>query len=176
MVILDFPYVSDYLQKTLIEANIPVIKTDSAVELNLSEKLNWISEEDAIEVFKNDPKLPLYTNSENAISWINKNLGFTEIPKKINLFKDKVRFRKLIKPLFPDYYFKEILLDDIEKLNKENLPYPLILKPAVGFFSLGVYKINTSDDWGKVLSRINNEITKGSQELPYYKIKSVQRY
>lgn len=166
MVILDFPYVSEYLQNSLIEANIPVIKTASAEQLGLSDKINWISEKEAIEAFRNNQELPLYTNSENAISWINKNLGFTKIPEKINLFKDKVRFRELIKPLYPDYYFKEILLDDIEGLAKEYLPYPLILKPAVGFFSLDVYKLNTHADWEKVLFRINNEITEGSQIYP----------
>jgi hypothetical protein len=166
MVILDYPYVSDYLQKSLAEANIPVIQTDSARKLGLSSDLNWISEEDAIKAFKTDNRIPLYTNSENAISWISKNLAFTDLPDKINIFKDKVRFRKLISHLYPDYYFKEVLLADFDKLNKEDLPYPLILKPAVGFFSLGVYKLNSHDDWQKVQSQINNEITKASQLYP----------
>ena len=53
MVILDFPYVSDYLQKILIEANIPVIKTESAVKLKLSEKLKWVSEKEAARLNEN---------------------------------------------------------------------------------------------------------------------------
>ncbi len=166
MVILDYPYVSDYLQKSLAEANIPVIQTDSARKLGLDSDLNWISEEDAIKAFKTDNRIPLYTNSENAISWISKNLAFTDLPDKINIFKDKVRFRKLISHLYPDHYFKEVLLADIDKLNKEGLPYPLILKPAVGFFSLGVYKLNNRDDWQTVQSQINDEITKASQIYP----------
>ena len=60
----------------------------------------------------------------------------------------------------------EIYLDDLAKLEKEDLPYPLILKPAVGFFSLGVYKLNNSGDWPKVQARIKNEITKGSDYYP----------
>jgi hypothetical protein len=166
MVIIDFPYVSDYFQECLVKANIPVIHTPAAKKLNLRNDLNLISESEAIDVFKSDPDTPLYTNSENAISWIGENLSFTDIPDKINLFKDKYRFRNLVKSMYPDYYFREVFLKDIDKIDKENLPYPLIIKPAVGFFSLGVYKINSKEDWEKVLSLIKREITEGNKIYP----------
>ena len=166
MLILDYPYVSHYLQKSIAEANILVIQTDAVQKLCPGIDFNWISEENAIKAFKNNVGAPLYTNSENAISWINKNLAFTDLPDKINILKDKVRFRKLISRLYPDYYFKELLLEDIDRLPKKGLPYPLILKPAVGFFSLGVYKLNSQDDWQKVQSQINDEITKASRAYP----------
>ncbi len=166
MVILDSPYVSDYLQECLIQAEIPVIQSSSAKKLGLRTDINWISETKAIAAFKSDAETPLYTNSENAISWISKNLAFTDIPDKINLFKDKVRFRHLIRSLYPDYYFEEVLLADFDECAKKDLPYPLILKPAVGFFSLGVYKLNKSEDWAEVQSKVNEELTKGSLLYP----------
>ena len=158
MIILDKPYVSDFLIKTIMDNDIPVIKTKQMADLVFPDGFPWISEKKAIERFKTDNKLPLYTNSENSIDWISTHLGFTDIPDKINLFKDKVRFRKLIRSLYPDYYFESLDLGHMQMMEKMALSYPLILKPAVGFFSMGVYKLRKPADWRSVQHTIKKEI------------------
>ena len=80
MIILDFPYVSDYMQECLIKAKLPVIRTKAAIDLNLRSGISWVTEEEAVSAFRDAPSGPLYTNSENSISWISENLAFTEIP------------------------------------------------------------------------------------------------
>lgn len=157
MIILDKPFVSDFLIETIRNSQIPVIRTASASSLDLSDDLPWVSEEEAVHAFKQTGVPRLYTNSENAIEWISQHLGFTDIPDKINLFKDKVRFRKLIRTLYPEYYFESLELGDIEMMEKMALSYPLILKPAVGFFSMGVYRLNDPKDWRNVQNRIRQE-------------------
>ena len=114
MFLLDKPFVSDFLKKTLCDNTIPVIATDIATALNLPSETTLISEADAISLVKQSKHPILYTNSENAIAWISENLAFSSLPKKIELFKNKVKFRDLTKPLFPEFYYKEVLLNDLK--------------------------------------------------------------
>ncbi len=158
MILLDKPYVSDYLQKTILENNIPVVQTPNIDDLELRSDLNYISEKDALRALEQDPDTRVYSNSENAIHWIRKHKGFDELSAKIELFKDKVLFRELIRPLYPDYYFKSLQLNNLNLMKEVPLNYPLILKPAVGFFSMGVYKLNSVEDWATVNKKISNEL------------------
>jgi hypothetical protein len=158
MIILDKPYVSDFLLETIKKYNIPVLKTDLSEELLYDKNKLLITEEDAILHFKNNSQAKLYTNSENSIAWIENKLDFTDLPKKINIFKDKYRFRELVKPLFPDYFFKSIHINELESTDVSGFPLPFILKPSIGFFSLGIYKINAHKDWGKAVSDIKKEM------------------
>lgn len=88
MFFLDKPYVSDFLKNTLKENSIPVVGAKILEELDLPEGMNIISEEEAINLAKKSPYLPIYCTSENSIGWIAKNLDFCEIPHKIELFKE----------------------------------------------------------------------------------------
>ncbi len=158
MIILDKPYVSDFLIETIKKYKIPVLKTNFSEELLDKNKELLVNKEDAILHFKNNPKAKLYTNSENSISWIENNLEFTDLPKKVNIFKDKFRFRELLKPLYPNYFFKSIHLDELEDTDISNFPLPFILKPSIGFFSLGIYKVDAYKDWDKAVYDIKKEM------------------
>lgn len=166
MIILDKPYVSEFLQQSLVDQKIPVVLTPEVAEMNLRSDLNFISEEDALERIRNNPSELLYSNSENAITWISRNLSFGDIPEKINLFKDKVKFRELIRPLYPDYYFRSLERSHFGEMEKAPLSYPLILKPAVGFFSMGVYKLNKKEDWLPVQEKVAEEIKRVEHLYP----------
>ena len=158
MIILEKPYVSDFLIETIKNYKILVLSTEFSVELLGVNSNLLVNEKDAISYFINNPQSKLYTNSENSIAWIENKLGFTDLPEKINIFKDKLRFRKLIKSLYPGYFFKGIHINELENTDISGFSLPFILKPAVGFFSMGVYKINTPNDWQKAISGIKNEM------------------
>lgn len=158
MIILDKPYVSDFLLQTIEHHEIPVVQTPVVKEMNVKYNLPFITEDEAIARFRHPERPVLYSNSENAINWISTNLHFTDIPDKINLFKDKVRFRELIRSLYPEYYFESLELGHLEMMEKVALSYPVILKPAVGFFSMGVYKLNKPSDWKTVQLNIREEL------------------
>ena len=158
MLLIDKPFASDFLIKTIKENKFPIIKTATSKSMISDESLNWISEKDAIERYKNETDLLLYSNSENAISWIEKNLSFSKLPNQIQLFKNKILFRELLKDAFPNYYFKGVQLSELFKIDASTLKFPLILKPAVGFFSLAVHKVDNAQEWQTVLVNIEKEL------------------
>ena len=158
MIFVDKPYVSDLLKETIRENKYPVVQTEVAKELGFNKGYNFLSEEDAIQSAKSTKPLLIYTNSENSIGWIAEHLKFTGLPEKINLFKDKGKFRKMIKPLFPDFYFKEVLVNDLDELDIDHVPLPFVIKPSVGFFSVGVHLVSSRDEWEDTKNAIRADL------------------
>ena len=166
MIFIDKPYVSDFLIKTIKENGFPVVKTKNAEKLGFNKGLNILDEENAIQQAKSSENILIYTTSENSIGWIAKHLSSTNLPQKIELFKDKVQFRTLIKPMYPDFYFREIQQSELDDLSVENIPIPFIIKPTVGFFSMGVYKVTGHKKWEQVKEAIRAEILRAKDFYP----------
>ncbi len=164
LVLLDKPFVSDFLKQTITKNQFSVVDTKIDPELVSVDSFPMVSPESAIATKKEDDTVLIYSNSENAISWIEKNLEFSSLPDKIRLFKNKIRFRELIAPLYPDYFFKGIAFNQLDQLDPQTLVYPFVIKPAVGFFSMGVYKVDTIDEWPATLKKIQEEV-KNSREV-----------
>jgi hypothetical protein len=56
-----------------------IIATKAAKELVKDDSLAWIAEEEAIALLKNNPEISLYSNSENALAWIDQYYGESEL-------------------------------------------------------------------------------------------------
>lgn len=162
MILIDYPYVSDFLLETIKKNNYRLISTKSARELVNDDSFAWISEEEAVKKLKEESDTPLYSNSENALGWIAKHLGDSELSRHAQLFKDKARFRELIKVFYPAFQFKTVMLEDIQSLDAGKLNFPFVIKPSVGFFSIGVHIVKNPQDWET--ARI---------ELKYDKLKTI---
>ncbi len=158
MFFVDKPYVSDFFKKTVRDSGIPIVGTEAAQQLDLFDGTTVISEASAIEMVRERESLPIYTTSENAIGWISKNLPFSDLPEKIELFKDKLKFRQLTKSIFPDFYFQGVSINELENVQFDQLPLPFIIKPTVGFMSMGVYKVTNYEEWADTLASITAEI------------------
>ncbi len=157
MYLVDKPYVSAFLIDTIKENNYPLVAIKSAKELVADASLNWMSEEEAIASLKNNPSQPIYSNSENALSWIEEHFGESELSKQINILKNKAEFREQIKALFPDFKFQKIKLENIQDLATEDLSFPFVIKPSIGFLSLGVYIVKDENDWIKAKEEIRSQ-------------------
>jgi hypothetical protein len=158
MIILDKPYVSEFLKETIRNYNLPVLKTQTALDFIGNEGVLFLAEDAAIEKLKNNPETLVYTNSENAINWIVNNLGFTDLPGKIDLFKDKAKFRQLIDELYPNFFYKAIPLGDLKTISIKDFPKPFVIKPSVGFFSFGVYTVTDENSWKSIVNSIYEEV------------------
>ncbi|MBR1617017.1 ATP-grasp domain-containing protein [bacterium] len=160
MIILEKPYVSDFLIETIKKNNYSVLENEISKELLPNSFL--ISKEQAIEAYKNGENF--YTNSENSISWIGENLPSSQLNQYIEISKNKALFRKKTQSIYPSYKFFEVSLEEINKL--ENLTFPFILKPTVGFLSFGVYPVYNEQDWKNVLSKLKEDIERLKNIFP----------
>ena len=158
MFLIDKPFVSDFFKKSVRDFNIPVVDTGGVKQFDLLDGTTIVDEECAVNIIKNSDEVRIYTTSENAIGWISEHLAFSELPEKIELFKDKYKFRQLTNSLFPDFYYKKIKLEDLADINFIEIPLPFIIKPTVGFFSMGVHTVSSHQQWLKTIELINAEM------------------
>lgn len=166
MILLDKPFVSEFLAETIEQNDYPVVGTEVARELGFDGQSYLISEELAVRKAQSASHPLLYTPSENAIGWIGRNLAFTGLPEKIDLFKDKAKFRELIRPIYPDFYFRAVQLEALRELSPSDMPMPFIIKPCVGFFSMGVHRVSDPADWDRTVTAIESEIREVSHLYP----------
>ncbi|MBN2616009.1 MAG: ATP-grasp domain-containing protein [Bacteroidales bacterium] len=165
MILLDKPFVSDFFLDTIKKNGFSVVKTPNSS--------TWISDDDAVVISPEEAaqrrkvnREPVYTNSENSIGWIERNAGFSYLTEKIKLFKNKVAFRELLQEQYPGYFFRPVTLAELHQLDVSGFPFPFIIKPAVGFFSMGVYKVNRLEEWPETLKKMEAEIKRNRNLYP----------
>lgn len=162
MFILDNPFISDFLFSTVNNNSYPVL-SNPLVDGRVTNPVKSDIAKELLNKIKN-PKI--YTNSENSINWILSNLNDTNLPSYISLFKDKVKFRELLKEIYPDFFYKKFSYDELSSLNKDDFKYPFVIKPSVGFLSFGVYTVYEKDEFEGVISKIKSDMEKVKQTFP----------
>ncbi|TIH12542.1 ATP-grasp domain-containing protein [Marinifilum sp. JC120] len=158
MFILEKPYVSDLLKTTLTEMGKLVLDNTVAREAFKDSRFSLSPESKFAEAYNKNLAQPVYSNSENAIDWIDNNLGSGNLPRKIRLFKDKGAFRDLVKDMYPDFFYRTVKFEDLDSVKAEELPIPCVIKPCVGFFSLGVHMVESIEGWQQAIEAIKNEV------------------
>ncbi len=166
MIFVDKPYISDLFRQTILDNSFPVVKTEMARDLGFYDEPYFLDEDEAIQLARSSKDIRIYTTSENSIGWIAQHLSFTGLPEKIDQFKNKAKFRKMISPMYPDFYFQEVTLGDLDTLQIEEIPLPFVIKPAVGFFSMAVYKVAHPGQWEGIKESIKAEIQRVQHLYP----------
>lgn len=159
MIIAEKPYVSDFLKSTIVDFKIPLIETKNAHDIFAHHHPEFVHQSEVIAAFQKDKNLKIFTNSENSIGWIVQNLSFTDLPRQIELFKNKVKFRQFMQQWEPDYFFQEVPYSELENIDISNFPAEFVIKPAVGFFSMGVYIVKSHQEWPTTVEAIQKEIS-----------------
>ena len=166
MFFVDEPYVSPFFKATVRDHGIPVVDTPAARRAGLLPGTRLLGEREAVQAAREGGVRRVYTTSENAIGWIAEHLAFTPLPDRIDRFKNKVRFRQLTRPLFPDLFFRGIPAGDLPDVRFEDLPAPLVLKPAVGFFSVGVRRVEDAGAWAEAVAAVGSELDRARGLYP----------
>ena len=156
MFILEEPYVSDLLVASAMELGLPVLDTPIARRRLGAAGGDLLLDDEAFAARARGARL--YSNSENAIGWIAEHLSDTDLPERIRVFKDKAVFRELVADLYPDYRFKRLALSELRQFDPSNLRSPFIIKPAVGFFSMGVHFVESPEAWPDTVTQIEREV------------------
>ncbi len=164
MVIIDEPYASDVLIKWLEESKEPVLDNAFAKKISETHKLNLISDTDAIK--RVNAGESVYTNSENALAWLLENTENENRNRSIELFKDKAAMRKKLAALSPGFFYRELTKSELADFDVTDIELPVVLKPAVGFCSMGVYVIENASDWDAALEDIAKSEATWNERYP----------
>lgn len=167
LIILEKPYVSEFLIDSIVQNEWVVLENEVIKTADIEEgAIETISSEDAKNYYSQVEYPIIYSNSENAISWVLENLPDSHLTRYIKLFKDKVAFREMLKEIYPNFYYEEKKLEELKTIPLESLKFPFVLKPAVGFLSFGVHTVHNDEDWKRVLASIETEMTQNSLIYP----------
>jgi hypothetical protein len=153
--ILDEPYVSTALKNSVLEQAAPVLDTPFA-RRTLGPEGAHLLRPDAEFAAAVDAGARLYCNSENSLDWVAAHLRGGPAPM-VRALKDKAAFRRLLAPMFPDFFFREATMDGLRALDPATLPFPCVVKPAVGFFSLGVQVVDSAAQWPAALDALERD-------------------
>lgn len=159
MFIIEKPYISEFLVSTIINNDWIVLDNETIEDCGMEEGAFelWSTEKATDNYLKQEFPL-IYSNSENAISWIYENLPQSNLTSYIKFFKDKFAFRESMKDLYPTFKYKTIEYLDINYINKEELSFPLVVKPSVGFMGFGIHIIKNADEWDEEIRTLHKEI------------------
>lgn len=153
--ILDEPYVSGFALDTLSKLQVPVLKTALISKIQ-PRALNLVD--------KIDAGAKIYSNSENAIDRVLESAPGSKTATFVRLCKDKGEFRKRLQGIYPSFYFRTITPGEFD--TARDLPAKFVIKPTVGFLSMGVHKIESPGDWEKAKASIRTEINDFSSNFP----------
>lgn len=154
MVIIDEPYASVPLLEWLAASEQPVLANDFA-KRTVAERgiaLNLVGDDEAASRVNAGERV--YTCTENALSWILEHTDNADLKSAISLFKDKGLMRENLAPLTPSFFYERVGRDELAGLDASKLPFPVVLKPNVGFCSMGVYVIDGVEAWKGALADI----------------------
>ncbi len=153
------------------ESQIPVLHNDMAAQLTAEgHQLNLLDDRQFAEQYKK--KGQLYAVSENALVWLYAQLPDSELVKKVKILKDKAAFRRICQQIYPDFYYKEVEMKALRGLPPDELPLPLVLKPSVGFLSVGVYIVRSKAEWQAALDDIDRNFAKQCAVFPETVVRS----
>ncbi len=168
MFILAEPYLSDIALDYISSIDgSQVIATDFLKSLACSNSANFCDQSSARKSLLARDGHWIYTNSENSLGLID-----TLLPSKhrlkacIELFKNKHRFREHFANTFTDIEYRLLTFTDLLTLSFSEFGHPFIIKPTIGFLSLGVYKINSQAELSALQSKIAAEMQEASKTFP----------
>lgn len=68
--------------------------------------------------------------------------------------------------MYPDFFYKEITEKDLEEIDFKTLKVPFVLKPSIGFLSLGVYTIYEKKDLEAAILDIKHNREENQNKFP----------
>ena len=164
MVILERPFVSDLMVDTLKKNNIPVLRNEMAEERAADG--NVLSDGEFSEEYGKWGKL--YTVSENALGWIYDHIDDKRFLDSISLVKDKYTFRKICRDIYPDFFFKEVNINEMAALDTDSITFPCVIKPSVGFLSKGVFVVHNPEEYRKAVESLQKDFATVGAGFPEF--------
>jgi len=158
MIILEKPYVSDFLQQTVVRLQVPVLATAFARSLARAGEMNMVEAEPFFNSLKTGETRLLYSNSENATELLNHYAPELAVTRNVNFFKDKSKLREIFSRLDPHMWYHTYSLDQLDDIDVAALEIPFVIKPVRGFASIGIHAVHHASEWASALAGIKKEV------------------
>ena len=159
MMILARPSISPYLARTLFELGEPVVLSEE-FPVAMRPALNLLASDEVLQNPRAAYQSRILTSSENALQFLYEAIPHDDRVLKARIFKDKAAFRRSIRKLFPEFFFREFSLSELDSVDPSSFPFPLVLKPSVGISSIGVYRVASRDDWKNAVEFLKTDLAK----------------
>ena len=150
--------------ETLKKNGIPVLKNEMSEKRVLNGKV--LSDSEFREEYKKTGKL--YTVSENALGWIYDNIQDKRFLDGISIVKDKSAFRSICRNIYPDFFFKEVNINEMSQLDIDSFVFPCVIKPSVGFLSKGVFVVHNPEEYRKAVTFLKQDFAKAGSDFPEF--------
>lgn len=156
MMIVDEPFAAPELIEYLVRTQEPVLVNDMARKIAAHHNINVLESRQFAEQVNAGGRL--ICTSENTFSWIAENIEDEGIAKTVATFKDKALMRKLLAPMYPQLEYRDVSTSQIASVDFDELKTPFVLKPAVGYCSVGVYVVQNRAQWDAALADIQQNL------------------
>lgn len=158
MIILDPNHVSSLMRSYLEDSHQPVVKTPMAEGLrNEGADIVLVEADEAVRRIEAGERL--YAMSESHLGWLAEHVKRPDLLHAVGICKDKARMRKALSPLFPELFFESVKTEDLLQMTCPEDRLPLVVKPAVGFLSMGIHVVRSEEDWNRAMEQIAQERT-----------------
>ncbi len=137
MIFLNTTYVSPLLQQALFDNEVAIFDLQQQAIIRPSKK-----------------RTVGILNAEDAFSAYKVHYPHTQATQLAELFKNKIAFRKHLATYHAGFFFKELTFKELHTIDASTLSYPLIIKPAVGYSSVGVYRIDDAVNFKQTLNKL----------------------
>ncbi|MCM3004764.1 ATP-grasp domain-containing protein [Priestia koreensis] len=143
MIIMNEKIVSPLLRETINDLNLTVVKEGKDAQSFFSEEMN---------------ETKMLTNSESCLTVLEKYQPSSKAYEWSKLLKDKGELRTILSKMYPDYFYRVVKMTDLFDISPVDLSFPLVLKPTMGYSSVGVYKVKSADQWEESVEKLNVEL------------------
>lgn len=158
MIILEKPYVSEFLQQTVVDLQIPVLATEFSKSLKFAASMKLMENNAFFNLLRTTDNPLLYSNSENSAVLLNWFCPDLKITKNVNYFKDKSKLRDIFSKLNPHVWYRTYKLKELKKLDISGIKMPFVIKPVRGFASIGIHAVHNEKDWENAIRSIRKEV------------------
>lgn len=156
MMIVDEPFAAPELIEYLECAQEPVLLNSMAEKILVRHSIKALGDEEFAARVNAGERL--ICTSENAFSWIAQHIEDKAVTEAIATFKDKARMRKLLAPMYPSLEYCEIPTAQLKEVCFEDFSAPFVLKPNVGYCSVGVHVVESRQQWDAALADIDENM------------------
>lgn len=156
MMIIDEPFAAPELIEYLECTQEPVLLNSMAEKILERHSIKALGDEEFAACVNAGGRL--ICTSENAFSWIAQHIEDEAVTEAIATFKDKARIRKLLAPMYPSLEYREIPTAQLKEVCFEDFSTPFVLKPNVGYCSVGVYVVESRQQWDAALADIDENM------------------